>query len=240
MLWTALILGLAGSFHCIGMCGPIAFVLPVSKASKGKATLQTAAYHIGRLLSYALIGLLFGLLGKGLYLAGFQQRLSILMGIVMIILILLPLKLLNKLTPIRPFTSGISQLKKALGVYLKKDSLYSLFTIGFLNGFLPCGLVYMAVVGAISMGNHVTGMVYMLLFGLGTVPMMTLAIFAGNFVKVSIRTKFQKIIPTLVVIVGILFILRGLGLGIPYISPNDAKLQIGNEPKNCVTIEKDT
>src|SRR5210317_413309 len=96
MLWSALIFGLLGSFHCIGMCGPIAFVLPIPKGNKSKSFFGTSLYHIGRILSYSLIGLLFGLLGKGLYLAGFQQRLSILIGIIMILIILIPTRVLNK------------------------------------------------------------------------------------------------------------------------------------------------
>ena len=69
MLWTALVLGLAGSFHCIGMCGPIAFVLPINRSSKTSLFYQIFLYHFGRLLSYSMIGLLFGFIGKGLYLA---------------------------------------------------------------------------------------------------------------------------------------------------------------------------
>src|SRR5210317_1990819 len=102
MLWTALVLGIAGSFHCIGMCGPIAFVIPVDRSFKTKLIYQTFLYHIGRLISYSLIGLLFGLVGKGLYLAGFQQRLSILIGLLMIFLVLIPSRILNRFPVSRP------------------------------------------------------------------------------------------------------------------------------------------
>lgn len=237
MLWTGLVLGLAGSFHCIGMCGPIAFILPVDRSSKSKLFFQIFLYHFGRLLSYSLIGLLFGFLGKGLYLAGFQQRLSILMGVVMILLVLVPASILNKYNFSKPLYRVISKVKQKLGIYLNKKSNKALFSIGFFNGFLPCGLVYMALIGSISMGNPVQGSLYMMLFGLGTIPLMTAAVLLGNFVNLSIRTKIQKAIPVFVVIIGLLFILRGLGLGIPYISPSDAKLQISNNPADCVTIE---
>jgi sulfite exporter TauE/SafE len=238
MLWTAFVLGLAGSFHCIGMCGPIAFVLPVDRDSKGKMIFQTTLYHVGRLLSYSIIGVLFGFIGKGLYLAGFQQRLSVLMGVLMILVVLVPSSIFNKYNFSRPIYKFIGSVKKNLGIYLNKKSNKALFTIGFFNGFLPCGLVYMALIGAISTGNILSGSLYMFLFGLGTIPLMTAAIFLGNFVNLTLRNKIQKAIPVFVIIIGLLFVLRGLGLGIPYISPSDAKLQISNNPKECVTIEK--
>jgi len=238
MLWTALVLGLAGSFHCFGMCGPIAFVIPVDRKSKSRLIFQTFLYHTGRLISYSLIGLLFGLVGKGLYLAGFQQRLSILMGLIMIALVLTPISFFNKYNFSKPFYKVIAQVKQKLGIYLKKKSNKAIFSIGFLNGFLPCGLVYMALIGSISTGNATQGALYMVLFGLGTVPMMTAALLLGNFVNLALRKKIQKAIPVFVVIIGLLFILRGLGLGIPYISPSDAKLQISNNPAECITIEK--
>lgn len=217
------------------MCGPIAFVLPIPKGNKSKSFLGTSLYHIGRILSYSLIGLLFGLLGKGLYLAGFQQRLSILIGIIMILIILIPTRVLHKFHFTRPLYQVIGKVKTKLGLYLNKSSLKSLFLIGFFNGFLPCGLVYMALLGAVSTGELLDGALYMALFGLGTVPLMTAAIFLGNFLKASVRNKIQKAIPIFVVIIGLLFILRGLGLGIPYISPTDNQLLISNNPESCLT-----
>ncbi len=238
MLWTALLLGLAGSFHCIGMCGPIAFVIPVDRTSKPRLFFQTFLYHIGRLISYSLIGLLFGFIGKGLYLAGFQQRLSILAGVIMIAFVVIPISYLNTFTFSKPLYKVVAQVKQKLGIYLKKKSNKAILSIGFFNGFLPCGLVYMALIGAISSGNVAQGALYMTLFGLGTIPMMTAALLVGNFVNLTLRKKIQKAIPIFVVIIGILFILRGLGLGIPYISPSDAKLQISNNPAECLTVEK--
>ncbi len=235
MLYTALVLGLLGSFHCIGMCGPIAFVLPVDRTSQSRAFVGSFLYHLGRLLTYGLIGMLFGLLGKGLYLAGFQQRLSILIGVVMILMVLVPTAQLNRFALSRPLYRFIGQVKARLGLYLNKTSFKALFLIGFFNGFLPCGLVYMALLGSVSAGNAMEGSVYMILFGLGTVPLMTAAIYLGNFLKISVRKRIQRAIPIFVVIIGILFILRGMGLGIPYISPPDTKLILTNDPSSCVS-----
>ncbi|WP_406683064.1 sulfite exporter TauE/SafE family protein [Seonamhaeicola sp. MEBiC1930] len=219
MLLSAFILGIMGSFHCIGMCGPIAFMLPVDRTNTFKKASQTTVYHIGRLFSYSLIGLVFGLIGKSLYIFGFQQQLSIGIGVLMILLVLIPQHKLNKYNISQPIYKLISKIKSSLGSALKRKSTDTFLTIGFLNGFLPCGLVYMAVFGAINGGSAFQGSLYMALFGLGTVPLMTITIYASHLLNGTVRQKIQKAIPVFVVIIGGLFILRGLGLGIPYISP---------------------
>ena len=239
MLYSALILGLLGSFHCIGMCGPIAFVLPLNRESNFKKVIQIALYHFGRLSSYSFIGLIFGLLGKGLFLMGFQQRISILVGVLMIAMILIPAKVLNKYNFSKPLYSIVGNVRSKQGKLLKKKSNKALFTIGILNGFLPCGLVYMALVGSIATSNASLGALYMFLFGLGTIPLMTVAVYLGNILSISVRNKIQKAIPVFIVMIGILFILRGMGLGIPYISPSDAALTISNNPTECVDVELD-
>ncbi|WP_282135584.1 sulfite exporter TauE/SafE family protein [Seonamhaeicola maritimus] len=219
MLLSAFVLGLLGSFHCVGMCGPIAFMLPVDRTNSFKKVSQITVYHVGRLLAYSLIGLVFGLIGKSLYLFGFQQQLSIVIGALMIVLAIIPQHKLNKYSVSKPIYKLISKVKSALGSALKKKSADTFLTIGFLNGFLPCGLVYMAVFGAITGGNAFQGSLYMILFGLGTIPLMTTAIYISHFLKGGVRQKIQKAIPVFVIIIGALFIVRGLGLGIPYISP---------------------
>ena len=219
MLLSAFILGLLGSFHCIGMCGPIAFMLPVDRSNSLKKVSQITIYHFGRLLAYSIIGLVFGLIGKSLYIFGFQQQLSIVIGILMILVVLIPQKTFNKYNFSKPVYKAISKVKSALGSALKKKTMDTFLTIGFLNGFLPCGLVYMALIAAMAGGNAANGSLYMTIFGLGTIPLMTTAIYLSHFLKGSARQHIQKIIPVFVVFIGVLFIIRGLGLGIPYLSP---------------------
>lgn len=219
MLWSAFILGLLGSFHCVGMCGPIAFMLPVDRSNSVKKISQITTYHIGRLLAYSTIGLIFGLIGKNLYIFGLQQQLSICIGVLMIVVVLLPYKTFSKYNLSKPLHKIISKVKSELGSALKKKTADTFLTIGFLNGFLPCGLVYMAVFGSLVSSTITQGTMYMALFGLGTVPLMTSAIYLGKFLNTTIKQRIQKAIPVFVVIIGVLFILRGLGLGIPYISP---------------------
>ncbi|WP_324720773.1 sulfite exporter TauE/SafE family protein [Salinimicrobium sp. HB62] len=222
MLYSAFILGLLGSFHCIGMCGPIAFMLPVSRENKLLKFFQIFLYHSGRLLSYSIIGLAFGLIGKSLNIFGIQQQLSIGIGALMILIILLPSKRLQKFNFSKPLYRVVGKVKSSLGVALKKRTPDTFFTIGFLNGFLPCGLVYMAVFGAVASGAIISGSLYMLLFGLGTIPLMTTAVYFSSLLGGELRSKVQRLIPAFVVIIGLLFILRGLGLGIPYLSPAPA------------------
>lgn len=212
-------MGLMGSLHCVGMCGPIAFMLPVDRSSRTKKIGQIFTYHFGRIFAYSILGLSFGFLGKGLYLFGLQQKLSIGIGIVMIVIVLLSFTSFKTTTLSQPLYRLVGNVKKALGTALQKKTADTFLTIGFLNGFLPCGLVYMAVLGAVAMGNPWKGALYMALFGIGTVPLMTTAIYFSGIIKGSTRQKIRRLIPVFVIFVGILFILRGMGLGIPYVSP---------------------
>jgi len=221
MLYTALILGLLGSFHCVGMCGPIAFLLPLDRQNRVKRILQLSSYHFGRILTYSLLGLLFGIAGNTFHFFGIQQQLSIGIGVLMIISILAPTQLTNKFSITRPIYKLVGKVKNALGAALKKKEPETFFIIGFLNGLLPCGLVYMAVFGAIALGNPLQGSVYMALFGIGTIPLMTTAIYLGNFLTNNLKQRILKAIPVVVIVIGLLFILRGLGLGIPYVSPSE-------------------
>ncbi|ARN78867.1 hypothetical protein BST97_13195 [Nonlabens spongiae] len=221
MIWSALLFGLLGSLHCVGMCGPIAFLLPLDRKSKTKRFFQLVGYHSGRLLTYSLLGALIGLAGRSFNLFGIQQQLSIFIGVAMILVILIPAKTVGRYNFSRPIYSWVGKIKSSMGKELKKKDPFSFFTIGLLNGFLPCGLVYMAIFGALASGGSGYGAAYMAVFGLGTVPLMTTAAYIGNFLKGSIRQKILKVIPVLVMLVGMLFILRGLGLGIKYISPSD-------------------
>ncbi|MEJ2584640.1 MAG: sulfite exporter TauE/SafE family protein [Robiginitalea sp.] len=228
MLGSALVLGLLGSLHCIGMCGPIAFMLPLNRQSQTKQWSQLSLYHLGRLLAYGLIGLVFGLIGKGLYLFGFQQKLSIALGLLMILLVLIPGKTFRKWRLARPVYRIMGKLQSALGAKLKEGNPDAFLSIGFLNGFLPCGLVYMALVGAMAMASAPLGSLYMMVFGLGTVPLMSGAALMRRFVRGRWLPMIRKWIPVFVVLIGILFILRGMGLGIPYVSPPAPKDQISN------------
>ena len=229
---TAFALGLAGSFHCIGMCGPIALSLPLRGNTYSQKILGGMLYNIGRASMYGIMGGIFGLLGQGFHLLGFQRWVSIGMGLLLIASVLLSKNFKNiKLLNIHILTGWV---RKSIQQLFIKKSYGGLFFIGTLNSLLPCGLVYMAIAGAIGTGTVYFGMIYMVIFGFGTIPLMLLVVLAGNAISLSVRTKINQIIPYLVVFIGCVFILRGLCLGIPYLSPPENKLS----PSFHVNINK--
>lgn len=225
ILISAFVLGIMGSFHCAGMCGPIAIALPLHGNSVGGKIFGGSLYNLGRTLSYGIMGILFGMLGQGLALIGFQQKISVIMGSLMIISVLFPALFRNQYSMEKSWISMVGKLKSTIGRMFSIRSYQSLFFIGMLNGLLPCGLVYMALAGAIGTGSAALGSLYMLLFGLGTIPMLLGITLAGNLLSMSVRKGINKLIPVLVVVVGIFFILRGLSLGIRFLSPPREKIE---------------
>ncbi len=216
---SAFIIGLVGSLHCIGMCGPIALALPSSQQNKFKFVLGRVLYNVGRIISYALMGAFFGLIGSKIALFGFQQTLSLAIGILLLLYVIIPKSLIHKLPRIKLVDNFTSVIKKSFTSLWRKDSLSSLLLIGILNGFLPCGLVYVAIAGAAATGTIQHGALFMILFGLGTLPMMTIIALLGNFITLQLRRRLTKLIPVFIALLAIIFILRGLNLGIKYISP---------------------
>lgn len=214
-----------GSFHCAGMCGPIAIALPLHGNNVSQKIFGGTLYNLGRTITYGFMGAIFGALGQGLQLIGFQQKVSVIMGALMIISVLFPKLFKNQYSMNKSWSSAVGKLKKKIGQMFSIRSFQSLFFIGMLNGLLPCGLVYMAIAGAIGTGGVAQGSLYMILFGIGTIPMLLAISLAGNVMSLAVRNKINKLIPVLIVVVGILFVLRGLSLGIPYLSPPKQKIE---------------
>jgi sulfite exporter TauE/SafE len=234
-LLSALILGLMGSFHCAGMCGPIALSLPVQANNFFRKIAGIVLYNLGRVLTYALMGLLLGLIGQRLKLIGFQQWVSVVIGSVMVLSVFIPSVFKNfKIPRLHFYVNGV---RNALQRAFKTQSTIGLLLIGSLNGLLPCGLVYIALASSIVTSDAFSGALFMFVFGLSTLPMMVFIAIIGNLISSNIRNKVQKAIPLAVVIVGLLFVLRGLCLGIPYLSPYKQKMQIvtpvHNSNTNC-------
>jgi len=214
-LWTAFTIGLFGSLHCIGMCGPIALSLPYQGVSRLAAAWNALTYNLGRVVTYAAIGTLFGLLGKGIFLAGYQSALSIAMGVLMLILAFFSTNLESRLAKVSFLQKPLSRLKTALGNLLRARSGTSFFGIGLLNGLLPCGLVYVAIVGAVSTGSVGKGAAYMGLFGLGTLPLMLATSLAGNWIGVRFRRIVRSVLPFMLILIAALLIFRGLNFDLP-------------------------
>lgn len=215
-LLMGLLLGLAGSFHCVGMCGPLALSLPLSSTQKRSRLLSILSYNIGRTTTYFTLGACLGYTGSRLVVAGYQQQFSIMAGIT-VLLILVVGKYLPKISMFNAFQV---KLKMQLARFLKKDNnAFSLYIFGILNGLLPCGLVYMAITSALIIGGALQSGIFMAAFGIGTLPLMALLMLTGHYISFSLRSKIKKAIPYFVGLIAILMILRGLNLGIPYISP---------------------
>ena len=227
MFYIAFITGLLGSFHCIGMCGPIALMVPMVGHH---VILSRVLYNIGRCISYACIGGFIGFLGWGVAIVGYQQGLSIGVGV---ILLIIGMKSFFKGGTTNFHFPGWSKqiggVKRQLGNYLQFKSFYGNLVLGMLNGFLPCGLVYVAMAGALAQGSLVFGALYMFLFGLGTIPLMMVLLVSKQFLSEKLRFKLTKVIPVFTVFVACFIILRGLNLGIPYVSP---KANQNHEIKN--------
>jgi len=214
-LWTAFLLGFVGSAHCAGMCGPLALALPRGGGSRLTYFAGRIYYNFGRILTYAGMGAVFGLLGRGAALAGFQRWVSLAAGAVILVGLLLSPRFANRL----PVTRWVNWLKSALGKMLQSRTAPALFGIGLLNGLLPCGLVYVAGAAAVATGDVLSGMQYMIVFGLGTWPVMLAISLLGTKLQFALRLKLQRLIPASLAIVALLLLLRGMALGIPYVSP---------------------
>ncbi len=212
---TALILGTLGSLHCVGMCGPIVLALPQNKThTLPQFLLSRLTYNSGRLFSYALMGLVFGSIGRLISLAGFQSLLSIALGVIVIATLFFPLD---------PLLAAVNQStvwKKTIGALFRRKSYPALWAIGSLNGFLPCGLVYTALAGAAASGDGLYGAGFMAVFGLGTIPALMIVAFFGKRITMRRRAWIRKALPVAAFVLGVLLILRGLSLGIPYVSPD--------------------
>ena len=224
---TALMLGLVGEVHCVGMCGPIALILPVDRKHKWKMTIQLVLYHGARILAYGTIGLLMGFLGKGLQLAGMQQKISLIFGLIMIVVALFP-SVSQRLNARLPafWVRFIARIKQGMNTYLRRRSYQSFFILGFLNGYLPCGLVYVAMVGALATGDPWHGALYMMFFGLGTTPALMLITWLQTLFSPAWRNRLNRFIPYAVALVGLLFVLRGLNLNIKFLSPGKEMLEV--------------
>lgn len=211
--------GFLGSFHCIGMCGPIALALPRKSHDRSRFILSRIAYNIGRVVTYSILGAMVGWVSRILSIGGYQQWLSIGMGSILLLALVWNRfrTLLQKMEslPGKLIRQSTNQIKRLF----KQGGTASLFLIGILNGFLPCGFVYMALAAAITFGAVESSTLFMAGFGLGTIPAMLGISLAGSLVPVHIRQSLKNWSPYFIAILGGILILRGLGLGIPFVSP---------------------
>ena len=213
-IWTAFTIGLLGSLHCVGMCGPIALSLPYQGQQPWRSAANVMLYNMGRVITYTVLGTLIGIAGRGFFLAGAQSYISIGLGIFLLVVALFSIDVESRLLRI-PFMQQLNTWVKLQLGKLLKGGRNRLFTIGLLNGLLPCGLVYVAIVGAVSTGVVWESAAYMAAFGLGTVPLMLATALAGQFISMKWRVRLRKLLPVFLVAFALLFIFRGLNFDVP-------------------------
>ncbi len=212
-------MGLLGSVHCIGMCGPLVMALPISHRSNFQKIVTLFLYHAGKIMSYAILGLLFGLFGSQLPVFGVQRNISVIIGITMLLYGIYVFVLKPKYLQLGSFNTVYNFIVKCLSKLFKSKYMVSFFFIGMLNGLLPCGMVYLALSSAMATQNLLQGGLLMVFFGMGTVPALMMVAIGGQFMGFTFRRKIQTLLPVFIFSMGVLLILRGLNLGIPFISP---------------------
>lgn len=209
-------MGLAGSLHCVGMCGPLALALPLKSHTRWGRFFSALSYNTGRTITYFTMGSVLGWTGSRLVVVGYQQAFSIAAG-VLILTLLIAGRFLPK---VELFSSFQLRFKKYIAGFLSRgNSSGALLVFGMLNGLLPCGLVYMAIASALIIGGPLESGIFMAAFGLGTIPLMLLVMVTGHLISFSVRSAMKKAVPYFIGLIAVLMILRGLNLGIPYISP---------------------
>lgn len=215
---AALVLGLASNFHCIGMCGPIAMAIPLDRSSNFRLISGILQYNLGRILVYGLLGAIIGIFGLSIQTIGFLQWMSIIIGITLIVYAWRKY-LANLLPSIRLSFSVNQYINKSIGKIIRSKSPFKLLGLGALNGLLPCGMVFAALLNALVAGNSFNSAVAMMIFGAGTLPAMIAVAYLANKMGAKLRIKMNKAVPYLLTVVGLLIVLRGMNLNIPFISP---------------------
>ncbi len=217
IFWTAFTIGLFGSLHCIGMCGPIALAMPLQQKSRFSLLTNSLLYNFGRAITYGFLGIFIGIIGEGIVFAGLQRVLSILTGVMLLAMVFFSVNLESKIVSLPFFNQFYLHVKNLLGKYLRKNTKETVLVIGLVNGLLPCGLVYLAMVGALSAESIVASSFYMFSFGLGTIPLMLFFLLVGKGTHQKYHFQLRRLYPAFLTLLAFWFIYRGAHF---YLPPN--------------------
>jgi len=207
---AAFILGITGSLHCVGMCGPLMLA-----AGNGGRWQSAFAYQSGRILVYILLGVLLGALGLGMRLWNTQSTIALLSGALLIGFALLRLDPGNFLQRLPAYARFQVALRQRVAGFLSEGGVTARFALGCCNGLLPCGLVYLAVIGAANTGSPLMGAGFMMAFGLGTLPLLTATLYAGRRLFRLDPARLAAISPVVMTVAGLLLIYRGWTTHVP-------------------------
>ncbi len=210
MMWSAFILGLLGSLHCAAMCGPLMLGL----GNRNYNWFSFAVHHLGRWLAYAGLAALFYLLVSPLYVFELQQYVALVSGILIL------------LYGLKSYIPPVERIFRKLTEYLSNQMSSNTWGrtgnigLGFLNGLLPCGLSFSAAILSVNTGNLTNAMTYMILFGIGTTPVLLIISSLPSWGRANWVQKVNSWLPRMMILAGFLLIIRSAGLGIPYLSPD--------------------
>jgi uncharacterized protein len=227
-LATAFLLGLTSTLHCLGMCGPISLALPLNRTNNWTILSDILQYHFGRIFTYAILGFIVGTIGFTIKIVSILQWLSIISGIIILIFAwkeYFTLQVKLKFDFFQVFFS------RSMGKLMKTKTPFQLVLLGGLNGLLPCGMVYFALLGSLVVAEPLQSATYMLVFGIGTLPSLIIVSFSANYFSQKLRKMFTQITPFLLTLIALMMILRGLNLNIPYLSPKVESLKNGKDLK---------
>ena len=230
LTWTmALLMGFTGSLHCAGMCGPIVWIMPFQVFQGVKKIAALGLYHLGRISVYASLAIVLHSF-RSLFDPKVQQYISLGLGGILLVIGILSFFPSHQLKINLPWAETV---KKHLGKLIGRPGLGTIGLAGILNGLLPCGLVYMALSASLAAATPIDAALFMYVFGLGTLPMLvsiTLLKTRFSFIRTP---NMRRLVPVMVFAFGCLFMLRGMNLGIPYLSPKVVVEQHGIKACCC-------
>ena len=216
MFYVAFTLGLFGSLHCVGMCGPLAIAFSHSPSpTRRSKILAGLSYNLGRATTYALLGLFFGAIGTAFYLTDMQKSLSIILGVLLVVSFLFSIDLDHKISNTWLLKKTYTRVHSVLNTIMSKARNYHPYYLGIMNGLLPCGLVYLAIAGALATGNIFGGALFMFIFGLGTLPMLLVLSLGTDLLPQRWRMRFRRILPFVTLAFGLFLIYRGIYVDMP-------------------------
>ena len=215
------LIGFLGGFsHCIGMCGGFVVTYTIKIAENEPQTdlsyfqkiIPHFLYNTGRLLTYTILGEIFGFIGGTLgvvfAIQNFQGGLQLLAGIFMLLMGLDLAGLIPNLAP--DAFPGVNIFKRMVNALFVKVNRKNIFILGMVLGLIPCGLVYAVGAKAAATQSVFGGFLTMLIFGLGTFPAMLLTGITANLFSAKFRVRLYRIAAIMVILLGILTIFRGI------------------------------
>jgi len=205
MIWTAFLIGLAGSLHCVGMCSPLA--VAVSGLSR-TVIRNRMLYNTGRVLVYGLLGATVGAFGALAGLTEYQTLLSATLGLFLVLLGISGVSVIRIpliTTVLQRFTLW---LKARFASSVKTITWWSLFLMGGINGLLPCGLTYFALTYCITLPDATDGFLFMVAFGVGTLPVMVGLTAVLQWLTVRLKWRVQRISAVIMIALGALLLAR--------------------------------